>query len=114
MMPWSVIFKFSSCVACTCPGPFFWGEPASWRWVHRLTGGLLLVTLHPCAGSCLFWFVQLFLSHFCCFVELSFSSVSQARHLLGAILRCLFVFCYLLVGAGFDSPAKLACWCTPV
>ena len=33
MMPWSFIFKFSSCVACTCPGRFFWGEPASWRWV---------------------------------------------------------------------------------
>ena len=48
------------------------------------------------------------------FFGLSFRSVSQARHLLGAILRLCVVFCSLLVGAGFDSPAKLACWCTSV
>ena len=65
-------------------------------------------------GRACFGLSSCFLSPFCRSVELSFGSVSQARHLLGAILRCLFVFCYLLVGAGFDSPAKLACWCTPV
>ena len=26
---------------CACvPWPFFWGEPMSWRWMSRLTGGL--------------------------------------------------------------------------
>ena len=77
--------------------PFFGGEPTSWRWVSRLTGGLLWVAFHPCAGSCLFWFVQLFLSLFCRFVELSFRSVSQAGHLLDAIPRlcvCFFVICW--------------------
>ena len=78
------------------PLPFFWGEPTSWRWVSLLTGGLLLIAFHPCAGSCLFWFVQLFLSPF---AELSFRSVSQARHLLGAIL-CLSVCLLLFVGRG--------------
>ena len=78
------------------PLPFFWGEPMPWHWVSLLTGGLLLVTLHPCAGSCLFWFVQLFLSLFCRFVELSFRSVSQARD---AIL-CLSVCLLFIVGRG--------------
>ena len=81
------------------PCPFFWGEPTSWRWVSLLTGGFLLVTLHPCAGSCLFWFVQLFLSLFRRFVALSFRSVSQARHLLDEILR-LSVCLLLIVGRG--------------
>ena len=50
-------------------------------------------------GRCLFWFVQLFLSLFCRFVELSFRSVSQARHLLDAIPR-LCVCPLLFVGRG--------------
>ena len=99
MMLWLYIFKFWFCVVFACPGRFFWGEPTSWRWVSLLTGGLLLVTLRPCTGSCLFWFVHLFLSLFCRFVELSFRSVSQARHLLDAILR-LSVCLLLFVGRG--------------
>ena len=99
MMPWLFIFKFS-CLCCVCvPWPFFWGEPTSWRWTSLLTGGLLWVAFRPCAGSCLFWFVQLFLSLSCRFVELSFRSVSQARHLLDAILR-LSVCLFFIVGRG--------------
>ena len=48
----------------------FWGEPMSWRWMSRLTGGSLLVAFHPCAGSCLFCFVQLSLSLSCCFCRI--------------------------------------------
>ena len=30
------------------------------------------------------------------------------------MLVSLFVLCFVFVGAGFDSPASLAYWCTPV
>ena len=64
-----------------------------------LTGGILLVAFHSCAGSCLFCFVQLFLVFLVVFVELSFGSVSQTRHLLDAILR-LSVCLLFIVGRG--------------
>ena len=79
----------------------------SWRWVRLFTGGLLLVTLHPCAGSCSFWFVQLFLSLFCRFLGLSFRSVRQARHLLDAILRLSVCLLLIVDRGGVRFPGKV-------
>ena len=94
-----VVHIYVLVLCCVCvPWPFFWGEPTSCRWMSLLTGGLLWVAFRPCAGSCLFWFLQLFLSLFCRFVELSFRGVSQARHLLDAILR--LSVCLLFIGRG--------------
>ena len=86
---------------------FFWGEPTSWRWMSLLTGGLLLVAFRPCAGLRFFWFVQLFLSLFCCLVGLSFRSISQARHLLGAILRLCVCLMFIVGRGGVRFPGEV-------
>ena len=77
-------------------------------------GSLLLAAFRPCAGLRLFWFVQLFLCLYCCFVELSFRSVSQTRHLLDAILRLSVCLMFIVGRGGVRFPGEVGVLGIPV
>ena len=81
-------YLFLSCYRCGLEA--FW-----WRTSCRISlfTGYRRVTFRLASKQCL----SVVLQSFCLFVS------------------CLFVFLvFMFVGAGFDPPVKLTCWCTPV
>ena len=80
--------------------------------------GETLLIVCPCwfiAIERLYWNFKLYCTTF-------FSKMCASKFGVRLIYGCglymdvygMFVLCSLFVGSGFDFPAKLACWCSPV